>query len=605
MATGDYPPIDDYGYIADCHTGALVSTSGSIDWCCMPRYDSGSCFGRILDWQGGGHCSIAPRGHFSTERRYVGNSLVLETTFETATGAVRLTDFFSMRPGGKHDPRRDVNRIVEGLDGQVELVIDIVPRFDYGAIKPWMRSHGDGLFTAVGGNDGLLIWSDSKLDMRRRHDLEGALTLSGGEKLHVWLQFRRPELIDEGQVDAPDGDLIAGHLEETLDWWEHWSAHCDMDGPYAETGLRSAIVLKGLTNSPTGAIIAAPTTSLPEAPGGSRNWDYRYTWIRDSTFTTRSLGELGFTAEAEGFRRFIERTAAGSAEELQIMFGLSGERRLGEEDLDYLDGYRGAKPVRVGNAAQAQLQLDMYGELLMLAHRWHERGHSPDDDYWEFIVQTVDAACRLWAKPDQGLWEMRGEPRHFVHSKVMCWAAMNYGLQLAADLGREAPVEEWATGREACREAIESKGFDAQRGTYLQAFGNSELDAAALLFPSTGYIPYDDERMISTTDVLRRELESDGLLMRYTERTNGMAGEEGPFLSCSFWLVECLAHQGRLDEAHTVFQRTAGTANDLGLLSEEYDVHIEQMLGNFPQALSHLSLITAIVALSETESGRA
>jgi GH15 family glucan-1,4-alpha-glucosidase len=605
MTSGDYPPIGDYAYIADCHTGALVSLSGSIDWCCMPRYDSGACFGRVLDWRRAGHCSIAPHSHFAATRRYVGNSLVLETTFETSTGTVRLTDFFSMRPGGKHDPRRDICRVVEGLAGEVKLGLEVVPRFDYGAIKPWMRAHGDGLFTAVGGNDGLLIWSDANLGMVERHDLEGKPTITEGEKLHLWLQFRRPELIDEGPLEAPDAEQISKRLQETLDWWEHWARRCNMEGAYAETALRSAIVLKGLTNSPTGAIVAAPTTSLPESPGGSRNWDYRYTWIRDSTFTTRSLGELGFTAEADGFRRFIERTAAGSAEELQIMFGLSGERRLGEEELDYLDGYRGARPVRVGNAAQAQLQLDMYGELLGLASRWHDRGHSPDDDYWEFIVQTVDAACRLWPRPDQGLWEMRGEPRHFVHSKVMCWAALDYGLQLAEDLGRDAPVDEWAAARDGCRDAIEAEGFDEEQGAYVQSFGHPELDASALLFPSAGYIAYDDKRMVSTTDVLRRELETDGLLMRYTERTDGMPGAEGTFLSCSFWLVECLAHQGRLDEAHAVFQRAAGTANDLGLLSEEYDVEVEQMLGNFPQALSHLSLITAIVALSDAETGRA
>ncbi len=600
--TSKYPLISDYGYIADCHTAALVSRSGCIDWCCVPRFDSGSCFGRLLDWDKGGHCSVRPQGDFASRREYSGPGLILVTTFETATGTANLTDFFSMRHGGKHDPRRDINRILECTEGEVSFVVEVAARFDYGGVKPWIRAESEQLFSVVGGDDGLLIWNNLGLAMEHRHDLAAEVTLEAGEKRHLWMQFRKPELLDEGDTDACNADDIDARLEETSKWWQDWAGEETYEGDHEDLALRSASVLKGMTNAPTGAVCAAVTTSLPETPGGSRNWDYRYSWIRDSAFTARSLAELGHQAEADGFRRFIERTAAGSADELQIMFGIGGERRLVEEELGDLEGYAGAKPVRIGNSAQSQLQLDMYGELVELARRWHDRGHSPDDDYWEFIVETVSAAARLWHKPDQGLWEMRGEPQHFVHSKVMCWAALNDGITMAADLGRRAPTSRWEKARKECYEAIRENGYDTERATYVQAFGSAELDAAILLLPSTGFIAYDDERMISTTNAIWKGLGRDGLLLRYREESDGMEGAEGAFLSCSFWLVECLAGQGRLEEAREVFGRAAGTANDLLLLSEEYDVKTEQMLGNYPQALTHLSLITAIAALRRAAS---
>jgi GH15 family glucan-1,4-alpha-glucosidase len=341
-------------------------------------------------------------------------------------------------------------------------------------------------------------------------------------------------------------------------------------------------------------VAAAPTTSLPEVPGGGMNWDYRYAWIRDSFFSVRSLAEVGFEAEADRFRRFIERSAAGSAESLQLMYGLGGERRLTEEKLDYLEGYRGARPVRVGNAAAGQLQLDMYGELLELSWRWHRRGNSPDDDYWRFLLELVDAAAERWSEPDQGIWEMRGDPQHFVHSKVMCWASLDKGLRLAEECMRKAPERRWKKARGEIREAVEDEGYDEDRGVFTQTFGGKDLDAALLLLPRMAFIDYSDGRMLRTTDAIREDLDDDGLLKRYRSEDT----REGAFLACSFWLAECLAHQGRTEDAGAVFDRTLATANDLDLYSEEYDTEARELLGNFPQGLTHLSHISAAVALA-------
>jgi GH15 family glucan-1,4-alpha-glucosidase len=604
MPDDSYPPIGDYGYIADCHSCALVSRSGSIDWACMPRFDSGSCFARILDWQSGGFCQISPVGSYRSSRRYIDKTLVLETIFENDEGKVRLIDCFTMKKGGKHDPHQQILRVVEGLEGTMKLKFDCAPRFEYGAVKPWIREYREAQYIALGGSDGLLISGNFCLGMKHRHDLEGTCSVGKGERAYLSLIYRRPEILDEGGADIPSISELRRRLEETIDWWRSWVSQISFSGPYAILGTRSAIVLKGLSNAPTGAIAAAATTSLPETPTGSRNWDYRFTWIRDSCFAVRSLAAIGLAKEADGFRRFVERSAAGSAEELQILFGMGGERRLKEQELTALEGYRGARPVRIGNAAEKQTQLDVYGELLDLSWLWYSRGHSPDQDYWEFLVGMVETAVADWTKPDRGIWEMRGEPRHFVHSKVMCWAALNYGIMLAQELEREAPIERWKKVREDVRERIERDGYDKDRGTFVQAFDSHTVDAALLLIPTVGFIDYTDERMIRTTDVIRQQLSIDGLLRRYPEGSDGLPGSEGVFLACSFWLVNCLARQRRLDEAQEVFDRALNTGNDLGLFSEEYDVERQEMLGNYPQALTHLSLITALVALCEMSSTR-
>ena len=604
MNRNAYPAIGDYGYIADCHSAALVSSSGSIDWCCMPRLDSRSCFGRILGWQTGGYCKLAPSSAFSVSRRYLENTLVLETTFQSQSGRARLLDCFTMRKGGEHDPHRQILRIVEGVTGRVTFGLEVVARFDYGAVKPWIRKVTDGHYIAIGGSDGLFISGDLPLEMKHRHDLIGTCTIEEGQRLRLSILWRRPEDLAEALVQPPEVKELDRRLEETIDWWHSWAERGKIRGPYGEYLHRSAIVLKGLTNAPTGAIAAAATTSLPEAPGGSRNWDYRYSWIRDSCFTVRSLAELGYIKEADGFRRFIERSAAGSAEQLQILYGIGGERRLSELKIDDLEGFRGAKPVRVGNAARDQVQLDVYGELLDLSWRWHSLGYSPDDDYWEFLVELVDQAFCCWREADRGIWEMRGKPRHFVQSKVMCWAALDRGIKLAEDLERKAPVAAWREARDEVRRAVEEKGYHPQRGAFVQAFDHPVMDASLLLLPTVGFIAYDDDRMVRTVELIQRELGEDGLIRRYPVGDDGMAGKEGVFLACSFWLVECLARQGRLDEAHNVFQRALATGNDLLLFSEEYDTQAGEMLGNFPQGLTHLSLITAAAALAEMEDGK-
>jgi GH15 family glucan-1,4-alpha-glucosidase len=596
-----YPPIADYGFISDCHSSALVSRAGSIDWCCMPRFDSPSVFGRILDWSIGGFWSIAPDGDWTSTRGYVEDSLVLETTFSTDGGRASVTDLFAMRVGGRLDPHLQLVRIVDGTDGVVPLRSVLAPRFDYGGIRPWIREEGEGLFAALGGSAALLIWSDAALRIDGSHDLVSEVAVGAGDRYRFSMQFRRPETLDAERPTPPAADDLDGRLGETLEWWRKWAAKSSATNVTARGALRSAVVLKGLTNAPTGAIAAAPTTSLPENPGGERNWDYRYSWVRDSSFALASLAELGYVAEADGFRRFIERSAAGSADELQIMYGLGGEHRLTEIELD-LEGYRAARPVRIGNAAYCQVQLDVYGELLELAWRWHQRGHRPEESYWRFLVGLVDGASKVWEGPDRGIWEIRGEPRHFVHSKVMCWVALDRGIRLAESTGLAAPLPAWRDTRERIRGAVESHGYDRRRGVFVESFGSSHFDAALLLLPNVGFVAWDDERMVRTTDALVEELGRDGYLLRY-RTDDGLAGGEGYFLCCSFWLVECLARQGRAGEATAVFERADAAANDLGLFSEEIGSN-GGMLGNFPQGLTHLSHIEAALALADATTRR-
>jgi GH15 family glucan-1,4-alpha-glucosidase len=593
-----YPPIGDYGLIGDCHSGALVSRTGSIDWYCVPRYDGGSAFGRLLDWDQGGYCAIEPTSRgVEVSRRYLDATMVLETTFRTPLGEARLLDCVAMREGGARQPLRQLIRILEGVKGRVEAVVRISPRFDYGSVRPWIRKHGDRLYSTTGGNDALVICGDPDLRPAGNHDLIAKLEVRARERARLSIEYVRPEVLDDQPPGPVSADEIDRRLTATVQWWRRWSRRVTTSGPGSPGVARSALVLKALTNAPTGAMVAAITTSLPEAPGGKRNWDYRYSWIRDSVFAARALTELGCDAEADGFRRFVERSSAGGAADLRIMYGVGGERRLTELELPELEGYRGAKPVRVGNAAAGQTQLDTYGHLLELAWLWHELGHSPDDDYWRFLVDLVDHAAARWEEPDCGIWEVRGPAKHFVHSKVMCWAAISRGLQLARACHRKAPERRWRAARRELRTAIETKGYDRKRGVFVRSFGSRELDSSLLLLPSVGFVEYQDERMIRTVQAIQDELDRAGFLMRYRAR-DGVAGAEGVFLPCSFWLAECLARQGRGKEALDVFERASSTANDLGLFTEEYDPRTHEMLGNFPQGLTHLSHIAAAVALA-------
>jgi GH15 family glucan-1,4-alpha-glucosidase len=596
----DPPPIADYGLIGDCHAAALVSSAGSIDWCCLPRFDSGSCFGRLMDWKGGGQCVVAPKGaRGSSSRSYVEGTLVLETVFRSRTGEAKLIDFFAMREGGRERPRRQIVRIVEGVRGRMDVRIEVAPRFDYGEARPWMRRIGERSFAAIGGNDGLVIASDADLSIDRRHDLRGTASVREGDRVRLSIRYVPAEDVRDEDEEEPVGLELDRRLEETVRWWRRWRLSGEYGGADPEGVLRSAVALKALTHAPTGAMVAAPTTSLPEVPGGDRNWDYRYSWIRDSALAARALTSVGHHAEADGFRRFVERSAAGSAEELQVMFGVGGERRLPEFTVDTLAGYHGASPVRIGNEAHRQMQHDMFGQVLDLAWEWHRRGHSPHDDHWEFLVEVVDLAAERWVEPDRGLWEVRTRPQHFVHSKMMCWTALDRGIRLAEECERRAPIRRWRRTRDEVRAAIEDRGYRARRGVFVRTFGGSDMDAALLLLPRTGFVEWDDERMVRTVDAIREDLEVDGLLYRFRQKSSGP--REGTFVPASFWLAECLARQGRGSEAREVFDRATATANDLGLYAEEYEPREKLMLGNFPQGFSHLSHILAAESIRRAE----
>lgn len=596
-AVQPYPDLGDYALISGAGAAALISKDGSIDWCCLPRYDSGSCFGRLLDWNNGGHCSIHPAAtEYESARRYLEGALVLETSFRLHGGEAKVTDCFTIDAGD--GSRRQLLRIIEGMRGQMDLELEIQPRFDYGEMKPWLRHEGARGYSAIGGNDGLFFHGNVELEVDGRHDIKASITVRANERLLLAISFVQPESIEAYRPgDAKELDEA---YQRTLQWWRDWSCRGVLRGPYGPGALRSALILKGLGDNATGAIAAAPTTSLPESPGGSRNWDYRYSWIRDSTFAVGALSELGYAEDANRFRKFIERSAAGSINGLQIMYGVGGERRLLEFELDHLNGYRGARPVRAGNAASEQLQLDAYGELLDLAWRWHKRGESPDDDYWRFIVDVVNAAVDRWQQPDSGMWEMRGKPRHFVQSKAACWAAIDKGIRLAEECVRKAPEKEWRKARGEIRDYLEHEGYDEKRGVFVQAVGSKAMDAALLLLPMLGFIDYDDPRMVRTTDAIMDELSEDGLLLRYRANDN-LPGKEGVFIACSFWLAECLVGQGRITEAREVFERAMSTCSDLGLFSEEYDPKQNMMLGNYPLGLTHLSHIRAAVALANAE----
>lgn len=587
------PEIRDYGLIGDCHGAALVSRHGSIDWYCAPRFDAQPCFGRLLDWEDGGHCSISPTAdEYEGARAYVPDTMVLETLFRTATGSVRILDFLAILDQNSRDPRPHLIRLVDGIDGVVELAVELSPCFDFGEVKPWIRHRGNGAYTAVGGDHGLVIGSDIPLAPDGRFTLAGRIPVHACMRYYLSIHFQPPAELDEKPVETVVGAELQHRLEETIVWWKQWSAKVNVRDVGFPGVCRSALVLKSLSYTPTGAIIAAPTTSLPESPQGKRNWDYRFSWVRDAAFTSDSLIELGCVDEAYAFRRFIERSSAGSAQQLQTLYGIDGRRRQDEYLLDDLDGYHGAKPVRVGNSAAEQTQLDIFGEMLELSWHWHRRGHAPSDDYWRFLVELIDYVSEHWQQPDHGIWEVRGEHRHYVHSKVMCWSALNRGLALASELKRDVPRRRWEAAREAVRSAIEEHGYDRSRGVYVQSFGTQYMDGALLLLPRLGYVEYGDERMVRTADAIRRELDAGGLLRRY-DSPDQLPGREGAFVACSFWLVQCLAEQGRLELADQYFERACGAANDLGLFAEEYDVESAALLGNFPQGLTHLSYIDA------------
>jgi GH15 family glucan-1,4-alpha-glucosidase len=592
------PGLDAYAVVSDCHTAALVGRDGTVPWWCVPRFDNGSVFGALLDAERGGECRVTVDGAPAApvRRGYRDGTLVLETRLRGDAAEIEVTDALELAtsPSRSHCPA--LLRVVECGASPARVELRVRPRFDYGAVDPWIRT-GPGGVMAIGGDDALSVWTSGRLEVECDGVIVARAGLSPGERLHLRLGYHRPEERD----GASEADLspagLDRHIDGAAEQWRAWSARLRFDGPRRAAVVRSALMLKALTYEPTGAIAAAATTSLPERVAG-RTWDYRYSWIRDAVLAARSLARLGAEPDADAFRRFVERSAAGTVRGVQVLYGVGGERRLGERQLA-LDGWRGCGPVRIGNGAAEQLQLDAYGQLVEQSWRWCERGRSPDADYWTFVRSLVDAAAARWSEPDAGLWEWRGPARHFVHSKAHCWAALDRGLRLAAALGDDVPEARWRQARDDVRAAIEARGYDGRRGVYKQAFDHPELDAALLRLPTIGYVDWDDPRMRRTTDAIAAALQSCGLLYRYRE-DDGLPGTEGVFLACSFWLAECLARQRRRDAAVSVFDATVATANDVGVFSEEYDPHTGEMVGNLPQALTHLSHIEAAIAISES-----
>jgi len=597
-----YAPIASYAFIGDCHSTALISATGSIDWACLRRFDAGGVFCRLLDANQGGSFALQPAQLVGSRRAYLDDSNVLETIFETSTGRARVLDCFAMRIGGKREPLRQLLRIIDGLEGEVELEVVITPRFDYGALQPWLRYHpAEDVYSAVGGDEALVISANCPLTVDRDGcRLHGRVSVRARTRCRFSLVASMAHELALSK--APDR-TIDRHLDQTVRWWRKWVAKGRYCPEHRDQMVRSAIVLKALTCAPTGAIVAAPTTSLPEGIGGERNWDYRYTWIRDATLTLSALFATGHHDVAAGFHRFIERTTAGRVEDLQIMYRCYGERRLAELQLSHLDGYRGSRPVRVGNAASTQRQLDVYGELLDSWHLTAQMGTAVSQDGWLFLRALVEATRTSWESPDQGLWEMRGPPRHFVHSKVMCWVALDRGIALAERQKLPADLENWRQTRDKIREAVEHRGVDPERGNFVQAFDSRELDASLLLLPIVGFVDARDPRMQATVRQIQNELSEDGLLIRRYRRgqPDGLSGDEGAFMMVSFWLVQVLAMQGQLEAAKQRFARLLALGNDLHLFPEEYSKE-DGFLGNYPQAFTHVAIIEAAQQIADAQA---
>ncbi len=579
--------IEDYGLIGDLHTSALIDRTGSIDWCCFPRFDSGACFAALLGTKEHGHWSLAPESSpIRTTRKYRDNTLILETIHETESGAIRVIDFM---PPEAVPP--SIVRIVEGMHGTVDVRSDLAIRFDFGRIVPWVR-RVDHARLAVAGPDALCL--RTPMDMHGENmTTVSEFKVNAGERVPSVLTWFPSH---EALPDAVDAELV---LEETESYWTEWAGSCSDFGDHQDAILRSLIVLKALTFHPTGGIVAAPTTSLPEKIGGVRNWDYRFCWLRDAAMTIVAMLRSGYSTEAESWREWLLRAVAGDPKDVQIMYGIAGERRLEEYELDWLPGFADSLPVRVGNAASKQLQLDVFGELMEAAYTWIGSGVPRSEFGWRMLLNILQWLETGWREPDAGIWEVRGPTRHFTHSKVMAWVAFDRAVRLIEEHDFDGPVERWRQVRQEIKEDVLAHGFNEQKQAYSQFYGSDELDASALLMPIVGFLPPNDARIVSTVAAIREELGVDGLLLRYLpqEDVDGLPGDEGVFLPCSFWLCEVLAMQGHIDEAHELFDRLLGLRNDLGLISEEYDPIEGHMLGNFPQAFTHLALIEAALEL--------
>ncbi|WP_051704338.1 glycoside hydrolase family 15 protein [Glycomyces sp. NRRL B-16210] len=582
--------IEEYGMIGDLHTAALVGTDGSIDWLCLPRFDSPACFAALLGDEDHGSWRLAPLGaDRCTRRSYRGDTLILETEWDTPEGSVRVTD--AMPPRGR---AADVVRVVEGLGGEVRMSTAMRLRFGYGKVVPWIRCH-DGHFSAVAGPDA--AWLESDVELQAEDGAAHAeFTVSEGERV-AFVLTHQPSHHD--RPTAVDADAA---LADTEEFWTDWIGDLRYEGEWDEAVRRSLITLKALTYAPTGGILAAATTSLPEELGGVRNWDYRFCWLRDASFVLQALLGTGFVAEAAAWRRWLLRAAAGDPADLQIMYGLDGRHWLPENELDWLPGYEGSRPVRVGNAATGQFQLDVWGETLDALHLAREAEDGTDEDAWDLQKGLLEFLAEHWGRPDDGLWEIRGEQRHFVHSKVMAWVGFDRAVQAAEHFGLDGPVERWRELRDRVHAEVCDRGYDPVRGTFTQFYGSKGLDAALLLLPVVGFLPWDDPRIVGTVEAVQRELTRGGYVLRYDpladSGVDGLPGTEGTFLACTFWLVDALHGIGRTAEARELFERLLKTCNDLGLLSEEFDPATARHLGNTPQAYSHVGLVNSARHLS-------
>jgi GH15 family glucan-1,4-alpha-glucosidase len=584
--------IEDYGLVGDLQSTGLVSRHGCIDWLCLPRFDSGAVFAALLGTPENGHWTLQPEGEFrATGRRYRGDTLVLETDFETESGAARIVDFMPPR-----ETNPDLVRIVEGVRGRVDMRMELVIRFDYGSIVPWVRSL-DGTLVAIAGPDAMSLRTPVKLEGRnlRTH---ASFSVEAGDRVPFVISwFPSNEPLPE-PVDAEAA------LDGTVSFWEEWAGACTYRGQWHDAVRRSLLTLKALTFAPTGGIVAAPTTSLPEAIGGVRNWDYRYCWLRDATLTLLAFVRAGYLSEAEAWRDWLLRAIAGSPEDLQIMYGVAGERRLPELELSWLTGYEGSTPVRVGNAASDQLQLDVYGEIVDALYSARRKGLKASADAWALARKTFDWLESGWRQEDEGIWGVRGPRRHFTHSKVMAWVAFDRAVKSVERLDRTGPLDRWRAIRKEIKDDVLRSGYDAERKTFVQYYGSDRLDASLLLIPLVGFLPAEDPRVVGTVAAIQRDLLRDGFVERYRADTenvevDGLPPGEGVFLPCSFWLAAVLAQQGRRDEAVQLYERLLSLRNDLGLIAEEYDPESGRLVGNFPQAFTHLTLVETAFTLSK------
>jgi GH15 family glucan-1,4-alpha-glucosidase len=589
-------PIEDYALVGDRGTAALVGKNGSVDWLCLPRFDSSACFAALLGDESNGHWQLEPEGDYEVERAYLGDTALLETTFTTPDGQVTLLDVMPTNDG-----RADLVRRLTGVRGTVRMRHEWVVRFDYGKVRPWVnrhRSESGEAIVAVAGPDKLVLRGPR---LPRREDGRHVDSFEVGEG--DVLTFATTWVPSWSKT--PKAADLDHAIERTKQEEERWSSACRDDIPHRELVVRSLLTLRLLTHEQTGGIVAAPTTSLPEDFGGVRNWDYRYTWLRDAALTIETLLTAGYTDEAQLWRTWLLRTVAGDPEDLQIMYAVDGARRLPERELDHLPGYAGSTPVRIGNGAVDQRQTDVLGEVMIALQQAREAGLDETDFSWSLQRALLDDLADHWEEPDHGIWEIRGDKRHFTHSRVMVWAAFDRAVEAIEQQGLDGPLERWRKVRDDVRQEVLARGVDRDRSTFVQHYDTTEVDASLLMIPLVGFLPGDDPLVLGTIAAVEEDLLRDGFAMRYRTDTgvDGLPGDEHPFLACSFWLVSAYAMAGRFDDATALFDRLCGVANDVGLLSEEYDVGHERMAGNFPQALSHLTLVQAALRLAEGRSG--